>query len=140
MQKWFALSNFNSFYEVSQNMFIFKLVNYTMIISSDLYLKRAKLDSQWYRVYLYLINDLKIPAFSFLVNVYWTCNSINGRSLEITSLLPLWHTLEYRIQQDSQGSTPCGHNFLKWNGFEVKIDLTLMSIWMIEYWKLLRKH
>ena len=88
MQKWFALSNFNSFYEVSQNMFIFKLVNYTMIISSDLYLKRAKLDSQWYRVYLYLINDLKIPAFSYLVNVIRTCHSINGRSLKITSLVP----------------------------------------------------
>ena len=35
MQKWFALPNFNSFYEVSQNMSIFKLVKYTMIISSD---------------------------------------------------------------------------------------------------------
>ena len=35
MQKWFALPNFITFYEVSQNMSIFKLVKYTIIISSD---------------------------------------------------------------------------------------------------------
>ena len=34
MQEWVALPNFNSFNEVSKNMF-FKLVKYTMIISSD---------------------------------------------------------------------------------------------------------
>ena len=35
MQKLIALPNLNSFYEVSQDMSFFKLVKYTMIISSD---------------------------------------------------------------------------------------------------------
>ena len=91
MQKWFALLNLNSFYEVSQkNVSIFYAcqINYDNF-KKILHLKRAMLESQWYRVYQ--IDDLKIPAF---VHVCWTCHSIIGRSREIMFLVPLRHTLK----------------------------------------------
>ena len=78
----------------------FKLVKYTMIVLRDPPFKRAMLDYQWYRVYLYLINDLKIPALFYIVNVSRTCHSINGRSLEITSLVPLRPFKTLEIQND----------------------------------------
>ena len=61
------------FCEVSQNMYIFKLIKYTMIISSaiDPPFKEAMLDYQWCRVYLYPIDYQWCRVYLYPIDYKW---------------------------------------------------------------------